>query len=121
MEKILIICQKGPFGDNSTIEAFRLGAGYRGIGEEIECSILLEDNAIRVLSNSLDSSKIGINSLDQGIEMADLTELPIFIKESELRLRKMNQSDLIDYEGLHIIKKQELDNFYSQFDLIFYM
>ena len=96
MESVLVMCNRGPFGSNSAYEAIRLGAGFMGLGEDINCKILFHGDAVLSVKKNLNSNKIGMDSYAEGFEMADLSELPIIVIEEDLLTRGMTAADLVE-------------------------
>ena len=123
MDSVLVICNRGPFGSNSAYEAIRLGAGFMGLGEEINCKILFHGDAVLSVKKNLNSSKIGMDTYEDGMEMADLSELPIIVIEEDLMTRGMTTDDLFEFEDvpIQVIKENQLGEIMAQFDTIFQM
>ncbi len=123
MDSVLILCDKSPFGTNSAYEAIRLGAGYLGLGEDIDCKVLLYGDAVLTVKNNLAVDKIGVDTMDEGLEMADLSELPIIITQEDMDRRGMNKDELFEFEDspIQIIKRVEIPKIMMEFDTVFHM
>jgi sulfur relay (sulfurtransferase) DsrF/TusC family protein len=123
MDSVLVMCNRGPFGSNSAYEAIRLGAGFMGLGEEINCKILFHGDAVLSVKKNLNSNKIGMDSYEDGMEMADLSELPIIVIEEDLITRGMTTVDLFEFEDIpiQVIKENQLGEIMAQFDAVFQM
>lgn len=121
MESVLILSNSGPFGSNSAYEAIRLGSGYLGLGEDITCKIILYEDAVLLLKNNLDATQIGVDPLEEGIEMADLTEMPICVVKEDLFARGITMDDLIEYEALEVIDRSMIPTIMQEFDAVFHM
>ncbi len=121
MKSVAIITNKGPFGSNHTNEAIRLGSGFLGLGEDIDCKLILTDDAVLFLKKDMDPGQIGMDSIDQGIEMADLTEMTIVLVREDMERRGITESDLIDYDELSIVSEKELSAIVNQYDSVFKM
>ena len=123
MDSVLILCDKSPFGTNSAYEAIRLGAGYLGLGEDIDCKVLLYGDAVLTVKNNLAVDKIGVDTMDEGLEMADLSELPIIITQEDMDRRGMNKDELFEFEDspIQVIKRVEIPKIMMEFDTIFHM
>ena len=103
IESVVIICNKSPIGKNSAIEAIRLGSGFMGLGEEIDCKIVLTGEAVFLVSKYADPTAIGMDSYEEALEMADLSDLELDVIDTSL-IKK----DLIDYDNLNIIDVNRL-------------
>ncbi len=121
MESILILCNKSPFGTNSVIEAIRLGSGFIALGEMLDCKIFLYGDAVLAMKKNLKPSKIGVDSFAEGLEMADLSELPIILAQEDLDRLQIKNSELFEFEEIPIetISIGELDQLISGFDTVF--
>ncbi len=95
MESILIICDKGPFGTNTTNEAIRLGSGFLGLGEDVDCKIVFMGDAVLFMKNNLKPEILGIDPIDDGLEMADLTDMSIVLIREDLEIRGLSEDKLI--------------------------
>ena len=123
MESDLILCDKSPFGSNSSYEAIRLGSGYMGLGEDIDCKILLYGDAVLTVRNNLVAEKLDVDSMDEGFEMADLSELPIIVTQEDMDRRGMKKEDLFEFEEIpiQVINRDEIPKIIMEFDTVFHM
>lgn len=121
MESVLILCDKGPFGTNPVFEAMRLGAGFLALEEDVDCKIVLMGDAVLFMRNNLRSDTLGMDSLEDGMEMADLSELPVVLIREDMIERGIAESDLIDYEYTEIINEIDLVKEMNSFSTIFRM
>ena len=119
MKSVLILCDKGPFGTNSAIEAIRLASGFLGLGEDVDCKIVFMGDAVLVMKNNLQADQIGIDSFDEGLEMADLTDMEILLIKEDMGERGMSESDVIDYENLSFIGISQLHGVIGEFETVF--
>jgi sulfur relay (sulfurtransferase) DsrF/TusC family protein len=94
-----------------------------GLGEEINCKILFHGDAVLSVKKNLNSNKIGMDSYEDGMEMADLSELPIIVIEEDLITRGMTTVDLFEFEDIpiQVIKENQLGEIMAQFDAVFQM
>lgn len=120
MKKVLIMCYSSPFGTNSAIEAIRLGAGYLGLGEDIECAVVLSGDAVLTMNTKIDPTPIGIDSPAEGIEMADLSDLPLILIKEDMEIRGMSNDDIYEFdEPIQVISKQEIPILVEKYDTVF--
>ena len=108
VESVVIICDKSPIGRNSAIEAIRLGSGFMGLGEEIDCKIVFTGDAVYFLNKHADPTAIGMDSYEEALEMADLSDLELKVVDISLEEAGIKADDLIEYENLKIINNDEL-------------
>ncbi len=108
IESVVIICNKSPIGKNSAIEAIRLGSGFMGLGEEIDCKIVLTGEAVFLVSKYADPTAIGMDSYEEALEMADLSDLELDVIDTSLIEVGLTKEDLIDYDNLNIIDVNRL-------------
>ena len=121
MKSVLIMVSNGPFGSNSTYEAIRLGSGFLGLGEDIETKVVLYGDAVMMLSSKTTAEPIGMDALDEGLEMADLTEMPLCVISEDLAERGLTKDDLIEYDELEIISVADMPKIIGEFDAVMHM
>ncbi len=119
MKSVLILCDKGPFGTNAAVEAIRIASGLLGLGEDLDCKVVFLGDAVLVMKNNLQGALIGMDSIDDGMEMADLTDMGIILIKEDMEERGMTESDVIDYENLSIIGISELHQVIGEFETVF--
>ena len=119
IESVLILCDKGPFGTNSASEAVRLGSGFIGLGEDVDCKVIFMGDAVLNMKNNLDADQIGMDSMAETLEMADLTDMEIILVKEDMETRGMKKEDIIEYENVSIISIKELSELINQFDTVF--
>ena len=108
IDSVVIICNKSPIGKNSAIEAIRLGSGFMGLGEEIDCKIVLTGDAVYLVSKHADPTTVGMDSYEEALEMADLSDLELNVVDTSLNDAGLTTEDLIEYENLNIIDMARL-------------
>ncbi|WP_457556732.1 DsrE family protein [Candidatus Harpocratesius sp.] len=121
MESVLILCKNGPFGSNSGVEAIRLGAGYLGLGEDIDCKLVFYQAGVTNLVNNLNPERVNMDAMDEAIEMADLTELPIVVVREDLFQFGFSEENLIDYEALTVVNQDDLPGIIDEYSMVFHM
>ncbi|MHA1246482.1 MAG: DsrE family protein [Candidatus Thorarchaeota archaeon] len=121
MESVLICCDKGPYGTNVTAEAIRLVAGFLGLGPTIECHLVLDGDAVYMLKSGQDVKGLGVDSLDEPLELLELVDADVYIVEDALAERGLTREDLIDYPNLHIISMEQLSRMITDHSSVFHM
>ncbi|MFX1324953.1 MAG: DsrE family protein [Promethearchaeota archaeon] len=119
VESVVIISDRSPIGKNSTIEAIRIGSGFTALGEFIDCKIVLTGDAVYLFNKSCKPELVGMDSLEEVLEMADLSDLEVFIIESALAEAGMTEDDLTEYENLKVINYDELTDLIANADISF--
>lgn len=108
VESALIITNKSPIGKNSAVEAIRIGSGFVALGEYIDCKVVITGDAVYLLDKEALPQNVGMDSLEEVFEMADLSDLELCVLDTALAEAGLSQSDLIDYENLKIITTDDL-------------
>ena len=122
MKSVLILCNQGPIGSNSTFEAIRLGTGFLELGEEIFCQIILYGDAVLSVRSNLKPKEIGGDSSDESFEMVDLSELQIFLVKEDIESRGMHENEIFDFEKpVKIISQNEIGELIEKFDTVFHI
>jgi len=119
VESVVIISDQSPIGKNSAVEAIRIGSGFTALGEFIDCKIILTGNAVFLFNKSCNPETVGMDSLEEVLEMADLSDLEVYLIESALKDAGMSKDDLIEYENLKVINYDELANLIADADTTF--
>jgi sulfur relay (sulfurtransferase) DsrF/TusC family protein len=119
MESLLIMCDKGPFGTNSAMEAIRMGAGMIGLGTGVQCKLLLSGDAVLTLVKDQHPESIGIDSAAEAMEMAELTEMPIVMVKEDMIARGITESDMIEYPNLSYIGRAEIPQLLLEYPAVF--
>ena len=119
IESVVIICDKSPIGNNSAVEAIRLGSGFMGLGEEIECKIVFTGDAVHFLNRYADPKAVGMDSYEETLEMADLSDLELNVIDAALQDAGLTNDELIEYENLNIINIETLDRLIHKADTCF--
>ena len=119
IESVVIISDRSPVGINSASEAIRLGSGFVALGELIDCKIIYTGDAVYILSKSAHPEAVGLDSLDESLEIADLSDLELYALDTALEDAGLAADDLIDYENLKIINMEELTTIIEEADTCF--
>jgi sulfur relay (sulfurtransferase) DsrF/TusC family protein len=103
VKSVVIITDSAPVGKNSSTEAIRLGSGFMGLGEDIACKIVFRGDAALTMRKSTDPTKVGMDSYAEHLEMAELSDLELFVVEEDLKTRGLTKDDLVEYELLKVV------------------
>ncbi|MHA1771970.1 MAG: DsrE family protein [Candidatus Thorarchaeota archaeon] len=118
MDSILIYCDKGPYGTNSTAEAIRLAGGFLGLGPTIPCDIVFDRDAVYFLKNKQDTSGLNVDPLDEPLELLDLVDAEIYLVEEALHERGLKKEDLVEYPNLHLITMEKLAQMMTEYSTV---
>jgi sulfur relay (sulfurtransferase) DsrF/TusC family protein len=119
VESVVIISDQSPIGRNSAVEAIRIGSGFTALGEFIECKIVFMGDAVYLFNKNCDPEAVGMDPLAEVLEMADLSDLEIYIIESALNDAGLTKEDMIEYENLKLIGYDELTDLIANVDISF--
>ena len=108
VESVLIISDQSSIGKNSAAEAIRIASGFVALGEYVKCKIVFMGDAVYLLNKNAIPEAVGLDNLDEVLEMADLSDLEIYILDSALSDAGLIKEDLIEYENLKIIDIDKL-------------
>jgi sulfur relay (sulfurtransferase) DsrF/TusC family protein len=108
IESVVIITDQSPIGKNSALEAIRIGSGFVALGEYVNCQIVLTGDAVYLLNKNAKPEAVGMDSLDEVMEIADLSDLELFVVDTALANAGMSADDLVEYEKLKIITIDEV-------------
>ena len=119
VESVVIIADQSPPGKNSAAEAIRIGSGFVALGESIDCQIVLTGDAVYLLNRHATPTIVGMDPVDEFLEIADLSDLEIYVLDKSLKDAGLTVEDLIEYENLKIISIDELIDLIEQADTCF--
>ena len=108
VESVVVISDRSPIGINSPLEAIRIGSGFVALGEIIECQIVFMGDAVYILNKNADPQAVGLDSMEETLEIAELSDLELYVLDTALEDAGMTPDDLIEYEMLKIINVDEL-------------
>jgi sulfur relay (sulfurtransferase) DsrF/TusC family protein len=103
VKSVIIVTDSSPIGKNSSVEAIRLGSGFMGLGEDISCKIVFRGDAVLTLSKTINPAKIGMDSLSEHLEMAELSDLELCVVEEDMTSRGLTRTDLVEHEFLKVV------------------
>ncbi|MHA1150195.1 MAG: DsrE family protein [Promethearchaeota archaeon] len=119
VESVVIISDRSPVGINSAAEVIRLGSGFVALGELIDCKIIYMGDAVYILSKRANPEAVGLDSLEEQLEIADLSELELCVLDTALEDAGLTAGDLIEYENLKIINISEMTTIIEEADTCF--
>ncbi len=119
VESVVIVCDQSPVGKNTTAETVRLGSGFVALGEMLECKVVYLGDAVYLLAKDVDFGAIHQDPVAEILEMADLSELEIWVLDSALKDAGMTQDDLIEYEFLKVVGVKEIAEAIGEADVTF--
>jgi len=119
VESVVIISDQSPIGRNSAVEAIRIGSGFTALGEFIDCKIVFTGDAVYLFTKACNPEAVGMDPLAEVLEMADLSDLKVYIIESALTDAGLTKEDMIDYENLKFIDYDDLTDLIANADTCF--
>ncbi len=119
VKSVIIICDKSPVGGNSAAETIRLGSGFVALGEDIDCKVIFTGDSVYLLNKNTDPTSLGMDSMEETLEMADLSDLELCLLDSALEDAGITKDDLVEYENLSIINLEELTTTIAKADTCF--
>lgn len=114
VESVVVITDQSPTGKNSAAEAVRIGSGFVALGEFINCQIVFTGDAVYLLNKNVSPEAVGNDPVDEIIEIADLSDLELYVIDQALMDAGMTHEDLIEYENLKVISVDELTELMEQ-------
>ena len=119
VESVVIIADHSPIGKNSALEAVRIGSGFVALGEYINCQIVFTGDAVYLLSKNAKPEAVGMDTFDEVMEIADLSDLELYVVDQALKDAGMTTDDLVEYEGLKIVTIDEVVDLIENADTSF--
>jgi len=119
VESVVVVTDKSPAGKNSAAEAIRIGSGFVALGELINCQVVFMGDAVYLLNKNSSPDAVGMDTLDEVMEMADLSDLELYVVDSDLKNAGMDANDLIEYENLKVVSLEEVVELMDQAETCF--
>jgi sulfur relay (sulfurtransferase) DsrF/TusC family protein len=119
IESVVIIADHSPIGKNSALEAVRIGSGFVALGEYINCQIVFTGDSVYLLNKNARPEAVGMDTFDEVMEIADLSDLELYIVDQALKDAGMSADDLVEYENLKIISIDEVVDLIESADTSF--
>ncbi len=119
VESVVVISDQSPIGRNSAVEAIRIGSGFTALGEFIDCKIVFTGDAVYLFNKNCEPKAVGMDPLAEVLEMAELSDLEVYLIESALTEAGLTKEDLIEYENLKIIDFDDLTDLIAKADTCF--
>ena len=119
VESAVIITDQSSIGKNSAVEAIRVGSGFVALGEIIDCKVVFMGDAIDLLNKNADPTIVGLDSTSETMEIADLSDLELFVIDTALEEAGLTTEDLVEYENLTVISIDELADLIDNADMCF--
>jgi len=119
IESVVIITDQSPMGKNSALEAIRIGSGFVALGEYVNCQIVFTGDAVYLLNKNAKPEAVGMDSLDEVMEIAELSDLELYVLDESLKDAGMSVDDLVEYELLKIITIEDIVDLIENADTSF--
>ncbi|MHA1680983.1 MAG: DsrE family protein [Promethearchaeota archaeon] len=119
VDSIVMIVDSAPIGKNSALEAIRQGAGFVALGEMLDCKVIFMGDAVHMLNKNADPTAVGIDPADEALEMAELSDLEIYVLDDSLAEAGMSKDDLVEYELLQVATKEQVGDWIVEADMAF--
>ncbi|MFX1479504.1 MAG: DsrE family protein [Promethearchaeota archaeon] len=119
VNSVVIVSEQSPIGRNSAVEAIRIGSGFTALGEYIDCKIVFTGDAVYLFNRYCNPEAVGMDSLAEVLEIADLSDLEVYLIDTALKEAGMTEEDLVEYENLKIINYDELTELIANADTCF--
>ena len=119
VESVVIVTEQSPIGKNSAAEAIRIGSGFVALGEFIDCKIVFTGDSVYLLNKNAKPTAVGVDSVDEVIEMADLSDLELYVLDTALEVAGLTREDLIEYENLKVVSMDEIVELIDQANTCF--
>jgi sulfur relay (sulfurtransferase) DsrF/TusC family protein len=120
MQSVVIMCDQSPVGTNAPAEVIRIGSGLKALGETVACKVIFTGDAVHLVSKTANPGAVRGDSLTEILEMAELSELPIYVVDVALADAGIKREDLIEYSGLSVVTLEDVATFLVEADSCFW-
>jgi sulfur relay (sulfurtransferase) DsrF/TusC family protein len=119
IESVVIVADQSPIGKNTALEAVRIGSGFVALGEYVNCQIVFTGDAVYLLNKNAKPEAVGMDTFEEVMEIADLSDLELYVVDKALEDAGMSTEDLVEYENLKIITIDEVVDLIENADTSF--
>lgn len=116
-KKVLFVVYQSPVGSIWVNEGFRTAFGM--YGEDIEPAVMLIDAATVALSKDTKPESLGLLSIKIVQRFIKRYKTPVYAVKEDLE--KYNVKNVDEEYGAQFINKDELSDFFHQYDLVIFM
>ncbi len=108
VESIIILSDRSPVGSNSVVEAIRMAAGLVALGDTVLTKVVLSGDAVLLMAKDADPTAVKQDTTNSVMEMADLSDLEIYVVKEALVDAGLHQDNLRSYAKLKVVSQAEL-------------
>ena len=119
VKNIIIICQDSPIGKNSALESIRMGAGISAVGDLNSVKIVFIDDSVLILSKKFNPKAVNLDENSNIFRMLDLADIDVYALDEAMRNLSIEESDLLEYDNIHVINVKELSEIILEADIIY--
>jgi sulfur relay (sulfurtransferase) DsrF/TusC family protein len=119
MKSVVIVCDQSPIGSNAAAESIRIGSGLAGLGDSVPCKVILIGDAVHLVTKQLNPPAVNQDSFAEVLEMADLSDLPVFVHDASLAEAGLTRDDLVEMGSLSVATTEEIAIFLEEADMCF--
>ena len=107
VKSVVIMCDQSPIGKNTAAESLRFASGLISLSD-IELKIIFMDDAVYFFNKYIDPEAVNRDNFSSIMRLIELSDLEIFLLDSSLKERGIDDVDLLSYEYLKIISIKEI-------------
>ncbi|HMF31851.1 MAG TPA: DsrE family protein [Candidatus Lokiarchaeia archaeon] len=119
MQSVVIVCDQAPIGTNSAAEVIRIGSGLAALGDSVACKVIFMGDAVYLLAKRLNPPAVNQDAVAEVLEMANLSDLPIYVQDESLAVAGLTRDDLADMGSLAVATTEEIAKFLEEADACF--
>ena len=119
VKNIIIICENSPIGKNSALESIRMGAGISAVGDLNSVKIVFIGDSALILSKKYNPKAVNMDENSNIFKMLDLADIDVYALDIAMKNLAIEETDLLEYENIHIINVKELSEIILEADAIY--
>ncbi len=119
VNSVIIICEEGPYGKDSVVEAFRMATGLLAVGDIDDVKIILMKDAIYFLNKRLDPGALNADNFANILRLIEFSEIEIFLHQDALNVAGLEPDDLIVKENVKIVNLKQISQLILGADMTF--
>jgi sulfur relay (sulfurtransferase) DsrF/TusC family protein len=119
VKSVVILCEDGPFGKNSVVEAIRMAAGLLAVGDIDDCKVILLKDAVIFLNQNLKPEALNVDDFGNIIRLIELSELELYIHDEALKVAGIDSNSLILSENINVIDLNAISQLLLDADMSF--
>ena len=96
-----------------------MGAGISAVGDLNSVKIVFIDDSVLILSKKFNPKAVNLDENSNIFRMLDLADIDVYALDEAMRNLSIEETDLLEYDNIHVINVKELSEIILEADIIY--